>query len=105
MFTLSRSLNDDLILEVIEKGLDALGESSKQAIWAFLEKEFNVNRNDLPANIREFQKGLQNIFGLGYSFLDTLFRQYLQEATGKNFQNHESFVACVESLRLDSPSI
>ncbi|MCW4015021.1 MAG: hypothetical protein NWF06_01500 [Candidatus Bathyarchaeota archaeon] len=89
---------DTLILEVIEKGLDSLGNSPKRAIWVFLETDFNVKRNDLPGNIREFHEGLQKIFGLGYKFLDKLFCHYLQEATKKRFDENQCFADCVESL-------
>ena len=87
-----------LILDVIDKGLDALGESPKDAIWVFLEKDFNLNRNELPGNVREFQEVLQKIFGMGYNFLDTLFCHYLEKATGKKFQKNQSFCECVECL-------
>jgi hypothetical protein len=95
---LSKPFDNAMILDVIEKGLDSLGTSPKQAIWVFLEKDFNVKKNQLPGNIKDFHDGLQKIFGLGYKFLDTLFCNYLEEATGKQFPKNQSFVECVESL-------
>jgi hypothetical protein len=95
---LSSGCDNTLILQVIEKGLDSLGTTPKQAIWIFLEKDFNVKRDELPGNLKDFREGLQKIFGLGYKFLDTLFCHYLQEATGKKFQKNLTFVECVESL-------
>lgn len=83
---------------LIDKGLDALGQSPKSAIWVLLEKDFKLNRNELPGNAREFQEALQKIFGMGYNFLDRLFRHYLEEATGKKFQKSQSFCECVECL-------
>ena len=99
---MSLNYNNATILEVIDKGLDALGKSPKQAIWILLEQDFNVNRNELPENIREFHEGLQKIFGLGYKFLDTLFCHYLQEATGENFPENMKFCDCVERLRVNA---
>jgi hypothetical protein len=86
-----------IVLAVIEKGLDSLGDSPKQAIWTFLENEYNLDKNELPQNIRAFQEALQKIFGLGYSFLDALFCHYFAQATGKQFSENQSFVECVES--------
>lgn len=94
--------SDDVILEVIEKGLDSLGESPKKAIVYCLEENFHVHRDELPENIVKFEEALQKIFGLGYSFLETLFRQYLKEATGQDFHNCRSFAECVHSLKLES---
>ena len=87
-----------LILDVIDKGLDVLGKSPKQAIWVFLIKDFKVNRNELPENIRVLDEGLQKIFGLGYRFLDTLFCRYLEKATGKTFSKDQNFCERVEFL-------
>lgn len=102
--TVSKNLNDELILNVINKGLDALGESPKKAIWIFLEKEFNVS-SSLPLNVREFQEGMQKIFGVGYNFLDSLFCQFLKDATGNQFNNCTSFVECVEALQQQLPIV
>ena len=87
-----------MILDIIDQGLEALGQSPKKAIWFLLEKDFNFNRYDLPENLREFQEVLQKIFGMGYNFLDTLFRHYLEEATGEKFPQSMKFCDCVESL-------
>ena len=90
--------DNEMILRVIENGLNALGNSPKQAIWIFLENDYNVNRDDLPENIEDFSEGLQKIFGLGYKFLDALFCHYLQEETGKQFPENLTFVERIESL-------
>jgi len=95
---LSISYKDTLILNAIEKGLDALGESPKQAIWVYLETQYNIDKNK-PINIREFQSALQKIFGLGYNFLDTIFCKYLKEETEQEFSDCDSFVECVELLQ------
>jgi hypothetical protein len=92
--------SDQLICEVIEKGLDSLGESPKQSVWYCLEDKFKVYRDELPGNIVEFQEALQKIFGIGYSFLETLFRKYLEEATEQDFHDCKSFAECVNSLKL-----
>ncbi|MDG6223819.1 MAG: hypothetical protein IAX21_02605 [Candidatus Bathyarchaeota archaeon] len=95
---MSQPFINKIILDVIEKGLDALGSSPKQAIWSFLENDYNIEKDELPRNIKDFQDGLQKIFGLGYNFLDALFCDYLQQATGKQFAKNQNFVECVESL-------
>lgn len=97
MLVLSSSSDLRIVLDVFEKGLDSLGESPKKAIWSFLENESNLDKNGLPGNVRDFQEALQKIFGLGYNFLDTLFCNYLEQATGKQFPENQSFVERVES--------
>ncbi len=97
MLVLFQPSANAIVLAVIERGLDALGDSPKQAIWTFLEKDYNLDKNELPENIRTFHEALQKIFGLGCNFLDALFCNYLEQATGKQFPETQSFVECVES--------
>ena len=93
-------INDEMVLDIIDKGLSALGESPKQAIWYYFEKDFKINRHTLLENFDVVEKTFQMIFGLGYSFLESLFRQQLHETTGKDLQGYKSFADCVRSLRM-----
>ncbi len=97
MLVLLQPSPNAIVVAVIEKGLDSLGNSPKQAIWTFLENDYNLDKTILPENIRAFQDALQKIFGLGYGFLDTLFCYYFEQATGNQFPKNQSFVECVES--------
>jgi len=96
---LQKPIDNGLILSIIEKGLDSLGDNPKRAIWYCLENDYGFSRTSIPENLETFQSVLEKIFGLGYSFLDALFRKYLQEATGENLQGYESFVESVQALR------
>lgn len=96
---MSKCISDELVLQVIERGFDALGESPKQAIWFCLEEKFGFNRKKVPENLKAFEEALQKLFGLGYDFLDVLFRQYLHEATGEKCHNCASFAECVSLLQ------
>jgi len=98
-----QAFDDGLLLAIIEKGLDSLGETPKQALWFYLERDFAFSKKNIADNIDAFQEALQKFFGLGYSFLDTLFRRYLQEATGESLEGYSSFADCVNDLRLRKP--
>ena len=101
---MSKRFHNGLILEIIERGLNSLGESPKKAIWIVLESKFNIDRNKIPINIRGITNALQDIFGLGYSFLDILFKQHLEDETGKTFEN-KNFFECVQSLRFEADDV
>jgi hypothetical protein len=92
-------INDGVLLEVIDKGLSAIGTNAKQALWHCLEKDFEFDQNKVPENLEAFGDTLKDFFGLGYCFLDALFRQYLGEATGEDLQGYKTFGDCVRSLR------
>jgi hypothetical protein len=94
-----QSITNEIILEVIDKGLSVIGNNAKQALWFCLERDFKFDRSKVPENLEAFEGTLKGFFGLGYSFLDTLFRQYLREATGEDLQSCETFAECVRVLR------
>jgi hypothetical protein len=99
---MSEIINDEMVLDIIDKGLGALGESPKQAIWYYLEKDFKINRLKLLENFDAVEKAFQTIFGLGYSFLESLFLHQLHETTGVDLQGYKSFADCIRSLHLKS---
>ncbi len=95
-------LTDEIVLGAIDRGLGTFGESPKQAIWYRLENDFHLERDAVPEKIDAFEDVLKKIFGLGYPFLEALFRQHLEEATGQNFQSCLTFSDCVNSLRVSA---
>ena len=101
---MSKVLNNEQLLEVFEKGLDSLGESPKNAVWFLLEAQFNIDRNENPLNIQKISAALEKIFGLGYTFLDKILKQNLEELIGKTFQK-KTFLESVESLKNESQLI
>jgi hypothetical protein len=96
---MSQPIDSRLILSIIERGLDTLGDNPKKEVWFCLENDCDCTRENVPENLEAFQRVLQNIFGVGYSFLDNVFRQYLEEMTGADLQSCANFVECVEALR------
>ena len=96
---MSQLLTDKMILDTIDKGLNLLGENPKQALWFCLEKDFKFDRNKVPENLEAFEETLKGFFGLGYTFLEALFRQQLQKATGEDLQVYKTFSDCVQGLR------
>jgi hypothetical protein len=92
-------LSDEIVFNVIDKGLSSLGESPKKALWYCLEKDFHFDRRKVPENLEAFQQVLRQFFGVGYGFLDVLFRKYLSEYSGEDCSGYSSFAECVASLR------
>lgn len=93
------NLSDAVVCEVIDKGLSALGESPKNALWFCLEKDFDFDRQKVPENLEAFERVLQQFFGLGFSFLDALFRRYLSEYVGEDLSKYSTFAESVATLR------
>jgi hypothetical protein len=102
---MSQPVTNEIILDAIDKGLSSLGDCPKQAIWYRLEKDFKLDRNKVPENLDAFEETLESFFGLGYRFLESLFRQYLKEATGEDLQCYRTFADCISGLRKKTESI
>jgi hypothetical protein len=96
---MSQPIDSRLILSIIERGLDTLGDNPRKEVWFCLENDYDCTRENVPENLEVFQRVLQNIFGAGYSLLDDIFRQYLEEMTDADLQRCANFVECVEVLR------
>jgi hypothetical protein len=75
---------EKLLLEAVDAGLTPLGESSKQAIYFHLERNYNIKKQEIPHRIEDFVYALKKIFGLGASFLESLFLKLLFEKAGLN---------------------
>ena len=73
---------DKLLLQVIDETLNSLGKSAGQSIYFHIEKNLNVARSEIPQNLKEFQEGLEKIFGAGARFIEVLIMQNLHIRIG-----------------------
>jgi len=80
---------DELLLEAVDEGLSTIGESSKQAIYFYLEIVFKIKRHEIPHRIEDFAAAIGKIFGLGASCLEILIMKSLYEKVGRTVKLHE----------------
>jgi hypothetical protein len=73
---------EKLVLEAVDEGLSALGESSKQAIYFHLDKSFDIKREQIPDRINAFTQAIENIFGAGAGCLEVLIMKKIHEKVG-----------------------
>jgi hypothetical protein len=92
-------ISDELIIQIVEKGINSLGDNSAQLLWSLLEKDYGINKTKIPQNLPGFLETLQKIFGLGYNFLDSILQTLLQQSIGENLKVYKSFAQCVAELR------
>ena len=77
-----------LLLEAIDEGLSLLGESAKQVVYFHLEKNFKINRQDIPYKIKEFTDAIEKIFGNGAKILEIHIIKCLFKKVGSTFKHH-----------------
>lgn len=73
---------EKLMLEAVDEGLSALGESSKQAIYFHLDKSFDIKREQIPDRLNAFAQAIENIFGAGAGCLEVLIMRKVHEKIG-----------------------
>ena len=95
---------DELILSIIDEGLSLLGDNPKKMMWLMLENEYGFSRPNIPKDLTGFLATLQSIFGLGYSFLDSVFKTLLQKAVSDKLNEAGSFAECINYLRRNQVS-
>ena len=76
---------EELLNEAVEEGLSSLGESAKQATYYYLEKGFNLNKQEIPYKIKDFATAIEKFFGVGANFLEMLILKQLYEKAGQSF--------------------
>lgn len=77
-----------ILLAAVEESLSSLGDSPKKAILFHLENSFKIKKEHIPANLTEFTKALEGIFGPGASYLEKLIVKNLYEKLGLKFENN-----------------
>lgn len=89
---------DKVLISAVDEGLCLLGNSPKQAVFFHLETSFQLKKENIPSNLTEFQKALEDIFGPGAIYLEEIIVKRLHEKLGLNFRKSEgaSFLECVK---------
>ena len=76
----------ELLLEAIDAALSLLGDSSKQVVYFYLEKNFNVKKQDIPDKIEEFTIVIERLFGHGAKILEIEIMKNLFVKIGSAFE-------------------
>jgi hypothetical protein len=94
---------EKLLLDSIDEALQSMGETAKKAIYFHFEKEFNLNKDQIPQHLDQFQLALEKIFGIGSSYIEILIMKNLHRKTNRTVQAAQNanleFVRYVDSVR------
>lgn len=66
----SRVVFEQLINETVDNVFSSLGTVCRQAIYACLEKKYELKKNDVADHIMEFSEALEQIFGGAAALLE-----------------------------------
>ena len=83
---MSKRKFEKLLLVAVDEGLSSLGESSRQAVYSYLDKNFRIKKQEIPKKIEAFAGAIENIFGQGASLLEILIMQKLHDKVGQQIK-------------------
>ena len=63
---------EEILLAAIDESFCSLGEGCKQAIFFHLEKNYMLNRENIPNRIEDFSDAIDFIFGIGGKVLQCM---------------------------------
>jgi len=90
-----------LLLGAIDEALNMLGETSKEAIFFFIEEKFGLKKEEIPRNMEEFSNALRMIFGdVGCYFIEEqiLNRLYARLGLVYSRRPEKKFSECIKAV-------
>lgn len=90
MYREGKELNENefnkVLLDAIDEGLLALGESVRQAIYWRLENKYNLKKDEIINKLNEFDEGLKGLLGVGAKVLLRIIVKRFYEGVGLKFE-------------------
>lgn len=74
---------DDLTIKVIDETFSTLGEQSKTAIYAYLKKNYGIDKKEIPHRIDDFSVALEKLFKNGAGRIEVLLMKNLYARVSK----------------------
>lgn len=95
---------EKVLLEAIDEEFSLLGESAKKAIFFYLEKDYRINKQDIPYRVEAFTEAIEKIFGVGAKILEigimkNLFNKMGYQIPYFHTQEYLEFTKYIESAR------
>jgi len=96
---------EETVINMIEDGLDALGENVGRVILHHLEVRYSLKRNQIPRKLDVFTRALRELFGEGSLTMERIIVETMSRKTGTSM--HETGIRtlseAVEHLRARWP--
>ena len=90
-------------LEAIDEAFYSIGNGCDRTIYDYLEKNFMLNKLNIPNRIEDFSEGLKRIFGFSAKILELRIMNNLYLKMGNSFEykNEKTldFVNYIQSIK------
>jgi len=82
---------EETLLRAVDYGLLALGETPKKAIYYYLKRKFQLEKENIPEEPEEFARALNSIFGPGAEIIEEFIVKDLYGRLELNFEEKRDF--------------
>lgn len=94
------------IMQCVDDGLEVLGDSGKNAVYYYLEKNFGVKRKEIPKKPELFRKGLIFIFGEeGTDLIEKWIVEKLRTSFDLKQQSKTTFAEAVAMIKAQAKQL
>jgi hypothetical protein len=83
----------------VDSCLQVFGESVKEAIYFYVEKDFQIRRSDIPENPEVFSKALASIFGEGAKVIEGMVVERIKQRFKLKIKSKTTFAKAVLAVR------
>ena len=95
---------EKILLNAIDEEFSSLGETCQKIIYYYLKNEYNIDRQEIPQNIKEFSQAIESMFKDGAKILQIRIMENLFRKMGyinQSIYDKETldFVEFVESTK------
>ncbi len=73
---------DNLLIDSIDRTLSLLWEEAKNNVYSCLKHTFNIEKDAIPQKVVQFQLAIEEIFGTGAAYLETIFIKKITSMSG-----------------------
>jgi len=96
---------EETVINMIEDGLDALGENVGRVILHHLEVRYSLKRNQIPRKLDVFTRALRELFGEGSLTIERIIVETINRKTGTSINETgiRTLSEAVEHLRAHWP--
>lgn len=85
-----KKFNEHLI-GAIDNGLQLLGESVRQVVYHYVERDSQLTREKIPERLEVFHETLEGTFGSGAKVIEKLIVRGLYDRLGVSFEDHQDW--------------
>jgi len=82
---------DEFFVEAVDEGLRVLGESGKQMVFFYLEKNHSIKRDEIAKKPEAFALGLEKIFQAGALVIEKLIVESLYSKLGLKYEKKKNY--------------